>query len=180
MEEDPKSGDFSLSFSSQLGILGETNTQKMEGSDKEGFGKRSEMSDSFVLDMEGLSHVSDKDLTPITRSTLQRNLSRKGSQRGEMKASEGETDASKDSKGGICTVERSVVVPVAIIGGEGRSSSTEIRLRRFNSINNRRSFWLEPRRVLLAFATLSSMGTLILIYFTLSIGNINGDDALAQ
>ncbi|XP_077243514.1 uncharacterized protein LOC143884043 isoform X2 [Tasmannia lanceolata] len=181
MAEDSQSDDSSLSFSCEIG-LGETKTHKMAISDKERFVKRSESSDSFVLDIEALSHIKDKDLTASPRSTLQKNLSRKVSQRVERKAAERETDASKGGLGvGISTVEKSVVVPVAnIASSEGTSSSSEVRLRRFNSISNRRSFWLNPRRILFAFATVSSMGTLILIYFTLTIRNTMGEDSHAQ
>ncbi|KAK8546763.1 hypothetical protein V6N13_093806 [Hibiscus sabdariffa] len=57
------------------------------------------------------------------------------------------------------------------------TAATESRfsLRRNNS---RRSSWLwllDPKRILFLFATLSSMGTILLIYFTLSINKANGD-----
>ncbi|KAF0905267.1 hypothetical protein E2562_003868 [Oryza meyeriana var. granulata] len=35
--------------------------------------------------------------------------------------------------------------------------------------------WLDPRRVVFFFATLSSVGTLILLYFTLSMSKMGGD-----
>lgn len=38
-----------------------------------------------------------------------------------------------------------------------------------------RNWMMDPRRILFFFASLSSMGTIILIYFTLSIGKFSGD-----
>lgn len=35
---------------------------------------------------------------------------------------------------------------------------------------------IDPRRILIFFATLSSMGTILLIYFTLSMTKLNGED----
>uniref|UniRef100_A0A0A9GS33 Uncharacterized protein n=1 Tax=Arundo donax TaxID=35708 RepID=A0A0A9GS33_ARUDO len=49
--------------------------------------------------------------------------------------------------------------PVLIDSGEGRNR----RFNRFTSIN--------PRKILLFFATLSSVGTTMLIYFTLAINS---------
>uniref|UniRef100_A0A1D1XFB7 Replicase polyprotein 1ab n=2 Tax=Anthurium amnicola TaxID=1678845 RepID=A0A1D1XFB7_9ARAE len=40
--------------------------------------------------------------------------------------------------------------------------------------------WFHPRRVLVFFATLSSMGTIILLYFTLSMGKMADGDANAR
>ncbi|XVF25977.1 hypothetical protein REPUB_Repub13aG0260600 [Reevesia pubescens] len=57
-------------------------------------------------------------------------------------------------------------------------ASTESRfsLRR-NSFRRSPPPWLlDPKRILLLFATLSSMGTILLIYFTLSISKMNGDE----
>ncbi|KAL5198438.1 hypothetical protein ABZP36_001950 [Zizania latifolia] len=39
--------------------------------------------------------------------------------------------------------------------------------------------WLDPRRVVFLFATLSSVGTLILLYFTLSMSKMDGGGATA-
>lgn len=50
--------------------------------------------------------------------------------------------------------------PVLVDSGEGRSKRF---ISRFTSIN--------PRKILLLFATLSSVGTTILIYFTLAINS---------
>ncbi|XVE87844.1 hypothetical protein DITRI_Ditri19aG0020800 [Diplodiscus trichospermus] len=58
------------------------------------------------------------------------------------------------------------------------TAATESRfsLRR-NSFRGSPPRWLlDPKRILLFFATLSSMGTILLIYFTLSISKMNGDE----
>ncbi|MBA0568855.1 hypothetical protein Golob_006322 [Gossypium lobatum] len=58
------------------------------------------------------------------------------------------------------------------------TAATESRfsLRR-NSFRRYPPPWLlDPRRILMLFATLSSMGTVLLIYFTLSIRKMNGDE----
>ncbi|XVE51165.1 hypothetical protein DITRI_Ditri02bG0017500 [Diplodiscus trichospermus] len=58
------------------------------------------------------------------------------------------------------------------------TSATENRfsLRRSGSRRSPPPWQLDPKRILLFFASLSSMGTILLIYFTLSIGKINGDE----
>uniref|UniRef100_A0A2P2JSR2 Uncharacterized protein LOC105113419 isoform X1 n=1 Tax=Rhizophora mucronata TaxID=61149 RepID=A0A2P2JSR2_RHIMU len=43
---------------------------------------KADKSDGFVIDMESFSHGSNKDMNANSRIALQRNLSRKGSQRG--------------------------------------------------------------------------------------------------
>lgn len=40
--------------------------------------------------------------------------------------------------------------------------------------------WRDPRKILFAFAALSSVGTLILLYFTLSMGRMTGRQADGQ
>lgn len=40
--------------------------------------------------------------------------------------------------------------------------------------------WRDPRKILFAFAALSSVGTLILLYFTLSMGKTTGGQADGQ
>ncbi|CAI0468148.1 unnamed protein product [Linum tenue] len=57
---------------------------------------------------------------------------------------------------------------------EGRST-----MRRNSFKRHQNSWLLDPRKVLFFFATLSSIGTLLLIYFTLSIAAVQSDDAAA-
>ncbi|XWS19469.1 hypothetical protein CRYUN_Cryun31cG0018800 [Craigia yunnanensis] len=58
------------------------------------------------------------------------------------------------------------------------TSATESRfsLRRNSSRRSPPPWQLDSKRILLFFATLSSMGTILLIYFTLSISKMNGDE----
>ncbi|KAK3165665.1 hypothetical protein QOZ80_1AG0036150 [Eleusine coracana subsp. coracana] len=46
--------------------------------------------------------------------------------------------------------------------------------------NRRVSGWRDPRKILFTFAALSSVGTLILLYFTLSMGKTGGGQADGQ
>ncbi|KAL9691481.1 hypothetical protein QQ045_011905 [Rhodiola kirilowii] len=57
----------------------------------------------------------------------------------------------------------------------GSSSGTKSCSRRLNSsIRRPRSiFAIDPRKIVFAFATLSSLGSLVLIYFTLAIKKMN-------
>ncbi|KAF2303646.1 hypothetical protein GH714_020587 [Hevea brasiliensis] len=56
--------------------------------------------------------------------------------------------------------------------------STESRCTiRRNSFKRPPSWAIDPKRVLFFFATLSSMGTILLIFFTLSMGKLGADDS---
>ncbi|EHA8590840.1 hypothetical protein COCNU_scaffold025406G000040 [Cocos nucifera] len=142
---------------------------------QEGDGGRTEASDGFVaIDIGALSAFSannDKDSTSSPRVSMVKNISRKGSQRSggglEWKAADGET--ANSSPGGPAGGEREssgllqATTPTAA-GGRCRRPA------------RRQTPWLDPRRVLVFFATLSSMGTLILLYFTISMGKMAGSD----
>ncbi|GMJ14150.1 hypothetical protein HRI_005084200 [Hibiscus trionum] len=59
--------------------------------------------------------------------------------------------------------------------GAGVATESRFSLRRNNS-RRYSSLWLiDPKRILFLFATLSSIGTILLIYLTLSINKTNGD-----
>lgn len=167
-------------------------------------------SDSFIMDMERFTHLTDKDVTLNSRITLQRSLSRKGSQRGgvEKKISsniDNERDPSvaavasspRGSVVGATTPEKPMVVSVGpndhqlnpqlyhqitiTTGKVGATTTTptaesKLSRKRFSFRRSSHSWTIDPRRILLLFATLSSMGTILLIYFTLSVGKPNGDD----
>ncbi|KAF9588078.1 hypothetical protein IFM89_007319 [Coptis chinensis] len=156
-----------------------------------------EMSDSFIVDIENLSQDTVQEISSNSRISvkLQRNLSRKGSQRAERNkttlASSGVTDGSSDgsktagtlSTGG-CNPDKSTPAPVMSSGSKELSKQPQqaITITAENRFNCRRSFKqrtsasiIDPRRVLFYFATLSSVGTLLLIYFTLSITKFSGD-----
>jgi len=129
---------------------------------------------NVVLDIEGLPQPPDKCCSGSPK--MIRALSRKGSNRMERRGSD-ELEQEDLAKKLIIKVVPSQLeqplgqikalvaphctpcTPVLIDSGEGRSK----RFSRFTSIN--------PRKILLLFATLSSVGTTILIYFTLAINS---------
>ncbi|KAH7662192.1 hypothetical protein IHE45_15G116300 [Dioscorea alata] len=132
-------------------------------------GKKEELDDDFVvLDIAALSPLvaAEIDSTASPRLSLQRTLSRKGAQRA---GAEKNTAAAVEPAGG----EEEASVHVA---GEGVSSTVAhvtSHTGKCRKVAGRRaSVGVDPRRVLFFFATLSSMGTLILLYFTLSMGKM--------
>ncbi|TKY51095.1 hypothetical protein E2542_SST22610 [Spatholobus suberectus] len=161
--------------------------------------------DSFVIDMDSISSGINKDSTNAnSRLTLQRSLSRKGSQRGGDRKVNGNvtlhdrdtaptTYSPKAALAGSCTAEKSAVLAV---GSTHHSTNTQVHhqiaitasnmcsstpteskcVTRRNSFKRSSSWLLDPKRVLLFFATLSSMGTMLLIYFTLTISKQNADE----
>ncbi|XP_062160881.1 uncharacterized protein LOC133868082 [Alnus glutinosa] len=177
-------------------------SQKISVSDHmNGFQYKADNSDSLVIDMESFSRSTiNKDITANSRITLQRNPSRKGSLRGGEKktsatatatasANDRDTNVATSSPRGSSTPEKSALVAVGTMDNSSNpqvhhqitittgniTTPTESRcISRRNSF--RRSPWvLDPKKILFLFATLSSMGTILLIYFTLSIGKPNSD-----
>lgn len=150
-----------------------------------------EMSDSFVVNIENLAPSTVEDNSSAnSRITvkLQRNFSSKGSQRGDgintpLSAFSAVTDRSSTgtSMFGGCSPKR--YVPVASFGTKesfNRQPQKTITITEGNRSSSRKYFkhrtsFIDPRRVLLFFATLSSMGTMLLIYLTLSISKFSGD-----
>ncbi|PAN28091.1 hypothetical protein PAHAL_5G130300 [Panicum hallii] len=86
-------------------------------------------------------------------------------------------DANSSSTG-MAGVYEKQAVPVQVDGSprELYHPSTPKRRR----ANRRVSGWRDPRKILFAFAALSSVGTLILLYFTLSMGKMTGGQADGQ
>lgn len=167
----------------------------------------SSKSESFVVDMNRFTtHLIEKDGNANSRFTLQRNLSRKGSagRGGDKKSSPtmaGEKDPSILSSSPKATLHGTNSTPekltpgpanppspqvhhhITITNGTATTMATESLLgsSRQSSFRRSQSSWLiSPRRILLFFATLSSMGTILLIYFTLSIARMDGDGPLDQ
>ncbi|XP_054779074.1 uncharacterized protein LOC129286982 isoform X2 [Prosopis cineraria] len=176
-------------------------TQKISVSDHtDAFQYAPEKSDSFVIDMDAFPSTINKDNSSNSRITLQRNLSRKGSQRGGDKKINGSatlhdrdsfptTGSPKATLVGSCTPEKPGAVALGptdhftnsqvhhqiTITASNISTAAAAAAIESKGISRRNSFKrpslrvLDPRRVLLFFATLSSMGTMLLIYFTLTI-----------
>ncbi|GFS29444.1 hypothetical protein Acr_00g0006730 [Actinidia rufa] len=162
-------------------------------------------SDSFIVDMEALSQLTDKDIT--TNSRITRSLSRKLPQQknSEKKINSSignEKDNSDVAKSfprgplaGQSTPEKPMVVTLgtrdqptsphihhqitivsdnvrAAAAGEVKCDGNRLSFRRSSP-----SWAIDPRRILLFFATLSSMGTMLLIYFTLSMSKLGGEES---
>ncbi|KAL9384101.1 hypothetical protein Peur_024424 [Populus x canadensis] len=169
-----------------------------------GFQCTKEKSDSFVIDMERFSHGINKDSNTNSRITLQRSHSRKGSPRGggggekkinsnlsHLSVSDRDAIVASASPRGPSTPEKAAVVTVGTadhssspqlhhqitITTGNMNATPESRCIRRNSFKRSSPSWvLDPKRVLFFFATLSSMGTMLLIYLTLSIGKLNAID----
>nr|XP_010923935.1 uncharacterized protein LOC105046890 [Elaeis guineensis] len=153
-------------------------------------GSKTEASDGFVaIDIGVLSALSaknDKDSTSSPRDSMVKNLSRKGSQRsgGRLERKAAEVETANSSPGGPGGAEKT---PAWVhVAGE-RESSGLIQATtptasggRCRRPSRKQAPWLDPRRVLVFFATLSSMGTLILLYFTISMGKMAGSDDNSQ
>ncbi|WJX54584.1 hypothetical protein P8452_40450 [Trifolium repens] len=164
-----------------------------------------EKADSYVIDMDAFSSSINKDSSnQNSRITVQRSLSRKGSQRvGDRKINGLTTLQIHDNKdvlsamcspiatlSGACTPILPATMAVVSadhsinphahqqsnIGGTTTSTTTTGSLTRRNSFIRSSSWTIDPKRVLIFFATLSSMGTMLLIYFTLVSNKQNVDE----
>ncbi|RZC31648.1 hypothetical protein D0Y65_002482 [Glycine soja] len=131
-------------------------------------------------------------------SQLQRSLSRKGSQRlGDWKLNNNATLYDKDTVPAICSPKGTLVGPFTpekpagmAVGPMGHSMNPHVHnltadnipteskcsITRRNSFRRPSSWAIDPKRVLLFFATLSSMGTMLLIYFTLTISKQSAEE----
>ncbi|XP_019428078.1 PREDICTED: uncharacterized protein LOC109336128 isoform X2 [Lupinus angustifolius] len=162
---------------------------------------KAEEADSFVIDMDSFSpHIINKDA--ITNSRITRSLSRKGSQRGgDRKVNGNVTLHDRDTVPATCSPRAALVgsntpekTAVVAVGSTNHSTNTQLHhqititasnicttttttqsksITRRSSFRRPSSWFLDPKRVLLFFATLSSMGTMLLIYFTLAISKQN-------
>ncbi|KAF5182319.1 hypothetical protein FRX31_028099 [Thalictrum thalictroides] len=173
--------------------FGEMGIQKIAISDQDDNSLgTTDMSDSFIVDIENLSIGSvNKDISANSRISLQRNLSRKGSQRVERNkttlASSGVTDGSSNAclTSGECDSDASILSPKVSLESKekiNKQPQQTITITAENRCNSGRRYFkqrtsscIDPRRVLIFFATLSSMGTIILLYFTLSLSH--GDNS---
>lgn len=134
----------------------------------------------IALDVSALSSLAgdgpDTTAAPPRTPKVVRSLSRKG----ERKPADG------DGNGTAGTGKRPPLSPLFVhvaaaddMGGLGRLVHTPVagtpggKSRRLG--RQPAAPWLDPRRVVFFFATLSSVGTLILLYFTLSMSKMGGD-----
>ncbi|GLT72747.1 hypothetical protein SLA2020_446530 [Shorea laevis] len=131
-------------------------------------------SDSLVIDMDSFSRSTNKDITANSRIT--RSLSRKGFQRGgEKKISPSATANDRDiavatsSPRGSSTPEKTAVVAV---GTMDNSSNPQVHHQITITTGNITT----PTENSLLICHLVKHGTILLIYFTLSIGKLNADE----
>ncbi|KAH0778143.1 hypothetical protein KY290_004570 [Solanum tuberosum] len=160
------------------------------------------VSESFVVDMEHISHhLVEKEINANSRITLQRNHSRKGPLKKQNfnDVNEKDTNLMAISPKGASMHEKSMVITsdhstphvhnqntsvVATSSGAATTTTTTAidgKVAVSKRFNFRRSsssspWTIDPKRILIFFATLSSMGTILLIYFTLSMTKLNGED----
>ncbi|CAI8584719.1 unnamed protein product [Vicia faba] len=162
----------------------------------------SEKVDSFVVDMDSFSSSINKDIVNANSRTT-RSLSRKGSQRWGDRNVNGCNGAvqDKDIVPTTCSPKAFLLGPskstVMAVGSIQNSTNTQQVIHhqitittassnmcntntenkcmttRRNSFGRSYSWLLDPKKILLIFATLSSVGTLLLIYLTLSISKHN-------
>ncbi|KAL6282120.1 hypothetical protein ACE6H2_013049 [Prunus campanulata] len=196
MAENPKLD--SAATEEVYGLEEKMGTQKISVSDHiNGFHYTADKSDSFVIDMESFSHGTDKDITPNSRVSMQRNLSRKWSQRdGEKKINYTAISTDRDVLAGGASSPLGSSTPKSplAMGTIDHSSNPQVHHQitvtaanigtttdgrcvvRRNSFRRSSSWAIDPKRVLFFFATMSSIGTILLIYFTLSIAKYNADE----
>ncbi|KAJ9566620.1 hypothetical protein OSB04_002586 [Centaurea solstitialis] len=132
------------------------------------------------MEMEPFAHLTTKDLNFNTR--FNRSLSKKGEDKKMSNPSVDNERMSISSPKGISepqvhhqiSIITSGTATTAIAG----DTSTRSRLIAKRSSSFKQTSVINPRRILFFFATLSSMGTILLIYFTLSMARHNGDNNL--
>ncbi|KAK6133362.1 hypothetical protein DH2020_032901 [Rehmannia glutinosa] len=154
---------------------------------------------SFVVDMRRLSHLTEKDINSNSRITLQRNHSRKGSSRGGEKKNPSTSNQRNATMlansptatlhGGVQLEKPALLVAMGptepsvipqhhhqITINNGAAAECKRGGKRFGFRHSQTTWSIDPRRILMFFATLSTMGTILLIYFTLSMSKLNEDD----
>ncbi|KAG0484499.1 hypothetical protein HPP92_008392 [Vanilla planifolia] len=139
-------------------------------------------SENVVLDIESIIQPPDKcsGSPKVTKA-----LSRKGSNRMERRSGEEQEGEEIPKKLVVKVVSsqiehlKSALVPSkTILTTPCLANSTNLadagdgRIKRFNRLTT-----INPRRILLLFASMSSIGTMILIYFTLSIYQKGGSQS---
>ncbi|KAI3889187.1 hypothetical protein MKX03_024641 [Papaver bracteatum] len=125
--------------------------------------------DSVVLDIESLMQSSDKN---SGSPKMTRALARKASYRMEKKGGAEEEEIDLPSKKLLIKVN-SHLEPLITIKAAPSTSPTKLTEMNDGRTTKRFNRFINPRKILLMFATVSSMGTMILIYFTLAMNRSN-------
>ncbi|PKA46396.1 hypothetical protein AXF42_Ash020287 [Apostasia shenzhenica] len=177
-------------ISGDKGFAGEPKFGVFDMGPEAGECKQTSSVHSFIaIDLEGLSllpssaaSIGDADPSTESRLYLEKALVRKASYHtGERKAVESSAGAAGREYLAVplhvaSQTEAAPLTPVTT----PTAGSIRIGGRCRRHAGRRPSPWLDPRRVLVFFATLSSMGTLILLYFTLFMGKFHDDDVNHQ
>lgn len=135
---------------------------------------------SVILDIESLTQQPNKCCSGSPKMT--KALSRKGSCRMERRAGE-EQEIDDASKKFVVKVvpsyleqlkqplvaNKALAASPSAANSPGLTDSGEGRNKRFGRLTT-----IHPKKILLFFATVSSMGSMILIYFTLAINRRGG------
>ncbi|KAL6840567.1 hypothetical protein ACP4OV_029431 [Aristida adscensionis] len=164
------------------------------------FGANSSAAGAFVsLDVGALSSLAGDGAGPDMAAAaasprpprtpkVVRSLSRKG----ERKPADGDANGTTAGGGGAGTGERPHLFVHVAAGDGGEANGARLVVHtpvagtpggKSRRLGRRPAPWLDPRRVVLLFATLSSVGTLILLYFTLSMSKTSstgGGDGAAS
>ncbi|XP_074272070.1 uncharacterized protein LOC141595983 isoform X2 [Silene latifolia] len=161
--------------------------------------------DSFVIDLENVSSGQDNGPTSNPRISLQRNASRKVSQRGNGERKNNDFDILSSSlsprDAQATTTPKKSLSPITIptmglhdnsvnhqlpqhqitIKTGGSNTVQEGRWGRRSSFKRSSASWFaHPKRILFFFATLSCMGTMLLIYFTLSMNKQDEKEGISD
>ncbi|KAL8507523.1 hypothetical protein ACS0TY_018171 [Phlomoides rotata] len=132
-------------------------------------------SDSFVVDVERFSHlIHKKDINGNSAITLQRNVSRKGCFKS------GNNNIKPTTLPAAAPPLHGPVKAIVMTLGSPKFHHHQILVKKGTpAASENKQFGppsIDPRRILMFLATLSSLGTILLIYFTLSIGKLNHDN----
>ncbi|KVI01071.1 hypothetical protein Ccrd_020665 [Cynara cardunculus var. scolymus] len=116
------------------------------------------------MDMEPFSHLTTKDLNFNSRFNK------------PVAVIVGITEPQVHHQ--ISIITSTTATTVATTTATATAAPTKSRLIAKRSSSFKQTSVINPRRILFFFATLSSMGTILLIYFTLSMARHNGDNNL--
>ncbi|XP_022926750.1 uncharacterized protein LOC111433776 isoform X2 [Cucurbita moschata] len=149
--------------------------------------------DSFIIDLDSFSSSTTKEISQS--SSISRNFSRKGTLRGGNKIGQdhGAADDTQESMspiGGVVLGAASTLEKQAVVmglgsreelggGGNGSGGTERLSFRRssFKRSSQACSWYLDPRKIFMLCATLSCLGTMVLIYFAFSSGMLNGGES---
>ncbi|XP_022142061.1 uncharacterized protein LOC111012281 isoform X3 [Momordica charantia] len=146
--------------------------------------------ESFVIDMDGFSNGTSKEISQNSRIT--RNFSRKGALRGGNKIAQDHAADDTDSHtvesisplgGAVCgsaTLEKQAVGLGSReeLGGGSGGGGERLSFRRnsFKRSPQPCNWYLDPRKIFLLCATLSCVGTMLLIYLAFSSGMLSVEE----